>query len=165
MEGDFAFCSCGGYGFVGGGGRDGDLWGRDINFGGCGGFDWGNGDIGGVALRVELLGGAGIVVGLAEFWRCSMVGKETGGVMKGKEGMRKKEVGGKGALSFLLGMVDEMDVAKEMKDEELALEVMSKIWGSYKVDSEESALLGELIERFKKAKGILRKRRKCRGRG
>ena len=53
MEGDFAFCSCGGYGFVGGGGRDGDLWGRDINFGGCGGFDWGNGDIGGVALRVE----------------------------------------------------------------------------------------------------------------
>lgn len=81
------------------------------------------------------------------------------------EKIAKEEGCGGGALCFLLGMVDEMDAAKKMSDKELASEVLNKVWSAYKVDSLESALLGELIERFRAALQLTKPRgkKKCLG--
>ncbi len=51
---------------------------------------------------------------------------------------------------FLVRMSDEVNRAQTLTDEQLVDEVFEKLWGELNMDSRESALLEELIDRFKK---------------
>ena len=62
---------------------------------------------------------------------------------------------GRDVMAFLLEMAGEMDKAKDMDDERLAQEVLDRVWGSFDMRGKESALLGELLERFNGSKDVL----------
>jgi len=51
--------------------------------------------------------------------------------------------------SMFTRMADEMSRAESMDDSELLDEVMNTVWGDLDADSHESAVLEELIHRFK----------------
>ena len=55
---------------------------------------------------------------------------------------------------FLVRMTEEMQSAEQLGDEQLAADVMHKVWGELDMDSHESAVLEELVRRFREAKGI-----------
>jgi len=62
-------------------------------------------------------------------------------------------------MKFLSQMVDEMDAAKKLGDRELVLDVLDKVWSDYDINTRESALVGEIVDRFRTAKKIKRKER------
>lgn len=57
-------------------------------------------------------------------------------------------------MDFLMRMSEQIRSAENMSNEELIGEVLSKIWAGFHMDSRESAILEELIERFKKARAF-----------
>ena len=71
------------------------------------------------------------------------------GVLEGVELRGEAEV-----LEELLGMCDEIRAAESLEDGALIDEVMTDVWGELPFTSRESAVLEELIRRYKKAKGI-----------
>jgi hypothetical protein len=56
-------------------------------------------------------------------------------------------------MDFLMRMGEEDKRAEKLSKEELE-EESYKIWGNYNMDSRESAVIGELIQRFKKARAF-----------
>lgn len=68
------------------------------------------------------------------------------------EGVQCKSPGE--VVGFIMRMGSEMRKASEMSDVELVDGVMSTVWGELDMDDSGSAQLEEIIERFKKVKGI-----------
>ncbi len=63
---------------------------------------------------------------------------------------RKKQTSSNGQLLVkFMEMQKLLDSARGMPDKRLIREVTRKVWGNLVMNSNESALLGELIERFK----------------
>lgn len=58
-----------------------------------------------------------------------------------------------GLMDFLFRMCDEADKAEKLGDEGLLSESV-RVWAEFDMHSRESAVLDELIQRYKKAKGI-----------
>lgn len=69
------------------------------------------------------------------------------GVMTGKRSPAE-------VRDFIMKMGDEAKMASNMTDEELAEAVTKRVWGDIEMDSEESAIVSEIVERFRKAKGL-----------
>ena len=57
-------------------------------------------------------------------------------------------------LGFLYQMAQTMADAEKMPDKQLIDEVMNTIWANYDMSSRESSILGEMIERMKRATAI-----------
>jgi hypothetical protein len=56
-------------------------------------------------------------------------------------------------MDFLFRMCDEVERAEELNDADLISDVI-KAWAEFDMHSRESAVVDELIQRFKAAKGI-----------
>jgi len=63
--------------------------------------------------------------------------------------------GGSRVATVVLKMVKETKKAEKLPNKKLVDVVLEKVWGQYDVHSTESAVLGELIERFKEKTGVM----------
>jgi len=72
---------------------------------------------------------------------------------KAKEVLSSRQRDGGHVMEFLASMAEEMKQADALDDESLAAEVLNTTWANLDMDSRESAVLSELIGRFKKLKG------------
>ena len=73
--------------------------------------------------------------------------------IKAKEIMTVSKKGKSGVGEFILKMFNSMIDATKLSNKQIIEEVTSKIWGSLDMSSRESAVLGELLLRSKKAFG------------
>jgi hypothetical protein len=60
---------------------------------------------------------------------------------------------GEEAMNGILRMADEITRAEDLQDKELTSEVFREVWGDLDYDSRGSAVLEEMIRRFKKHTG------------
>jgi len=57
---------------------------------------------------------------------------------------------GSGVLGYIMRMVQEMKDVRVMSDDTLVSEILDKVWANYDISGRESAVIAELIERFRK---------------